>query len=215
MAELTIQVYGAGSETCHVSLTKKAYTWWEQQDTDMLETYISSWSDDDYDFEVPEFANFLEGGAVYDADGMIDHYFRIGWEEARIEIEVDGKSVFAEDDTYIMVGDVVIGDEQDPDEVDIRSSTTWTKEEQSILDKIQDKKYMVTYESVEKGTFFDATVKIDDKFDKASLTVFTAEDWRTGEDKIADITYNGKNLDNDGGDSTGKGIYAHVWKHGE
>ena len=201
MSELTVQVFGYGAEVGHIEVSKEAYTWWKktnEEDEDALVSYLNSWELSDYE-----------------ADGMIDHYFRIGWEEARIEIEVDGKSVFAEDDTYIMVGDVVIGDEQDPDEVDIRSSTTWTKEEQSILDKIQDKKYMVTYESVEKGTFFDATVKIDDKFDKASLTVFTAEDWRTGEDKIADITYNGKNLDNDGGDSTGKGIYAHVWKHGE
>jgi hypothetical protein len=212
--KVTIQIYGSGAETIHVALSKEAWEWWNDQDNDMLTEYTLSDEDEDYDFEVPKFADFLDGGAVYDSEGVVDHYWRIGYDAGTIEIAVNGKSIFGEED-YTMVNEVVIGDAEDPDEVNIRYDTTWTDDEQEIRNEIRDKKYMLTYESLEKGNFIDTEFEIDEDFDKSKLTVYTAEDWQTSEDKIADLRYDGTELENEGGDSTGKGIDVCLWKSGE
>jgi len=221
--KVKIEVYGNGAETCHASISKEAYEWWKKQDTDMLETYGASWSDDDYDFEVPEFAKFLKGGAIYDMDTVLDHYWRIAMEgeNARLTIEVNDKNIFEnpddkDDEWYSpMTEDVIIGDEEDEDETDIRCGTTWTDSEKEIFERFQKEKYIVTYQSVEKGNFIDMEFEIDDEFDKTKLIFYTAEDWYDGIDKIADVKYDGKELENEGGDSTGKGIWVFLWKWGE
>jgi hypothetical protein len=222
-----ISTYGGGCETIHVALSKEAYEWWETHTEEHgdgdLETYISEWDDDEMEFEVPKFAEFRNGEFIGDAPGIVDQYWRIGFDDARIAVEVNGVSIFtdpddADNEFYSpLVEDVAIGAsfEDDPDETDIRCDTTWTDAEKSIIKEIEEKKYMVTYESYEKGNFFDATVEIVEEFDKSKITVFTAEDWRTGADLITDITYNGEDLDNEGGDSVGKGLYVYLWKHGE
>jgi len=219
--KVKVEVYGNGAETVHVALTKEAWEWWNDQDTEMLETYTSSWSDDDYDFGVPEFAAFLNGEAVYDSPGMVDHYWRIGLEAGRLSITVNDKNIFKnpddEDDEYYTpyAEDVIIGDEEDEDETDIRCGTTWTDEEKEIQKEIQEKKYMLTYSSIEKGNFIDAEFEIDDEFDKSKLIFYTEEDWYTIEDKITDVKYDGEELENEGGDTTSKGIWVFLWKWGE
>jgi hypothetical protein len=219
--KVTVQLYGPGCETVHVALTKEAWEWWEGQDTEMLEQYTSAWDEDGYDFEVPKFADFNDGGAVFDADGMIDHYWRMAFEDGRLEINVNDKNIFTdpdnpEDEFYTpMLYDVADGDPQDDEDENIKSDTTWDDSDKAILNKMSEKKYMLTYESLEKGAFFDAEFEIDDEFDKSKLVVYTAEDWRTGTDLVTDIRYKDEDLDNEGGDSNGKGIYAYLWKHGE
>ncbi|MBT4732386.1 hypothetical protein HOB87_10520 [Candidatus Woesearchaeota archaeon] len=227
--KIHISTYGGGCETVHVALSKEAYEWWEEHAVEHgdgdLETYISAWDDDEMEFEIPKFAEFRDGEFISDAPGMVDHYWRIGFDDARIEVEVNGVSIFTDPDDAdnefysppvddVVIGEAVYKDEPD-DETEIRCDTTWTSAEKATWQEFIDKKYMVTYESYEKGNFFDATFEIDEEFDKSKITVFTAEDWRTGADLIADITYDGEDLDNEGGDSTGKGIYVYLWKHGE
>jgi hypothetical protein len=66
--------------------------------------------------------------------------------------------------------------------------------------------------SAEKGTFFDGVVHLDDgsKFDPTKLTIFV-EAQPNGDTIISKVTYNGWTIDNNGGDTTGKGYYASVW----
>ena len=214
MEEVHISLYGTGAETCHVAVSKEAYEWWQEQDSEMLEQYVLAWGEDEYDFTVPEFADFTQGHAIYDAPGVVDHYWRIGYDDARIEVEVDGESIF--DDDYVMLNEVANGMsfEDDPDETDIRTETTWTDDEKKILKTLQEKKYIITYEGVDKGSFFDATFDVEE-FDKSNITFFTAEDWYTGEDKVSDVTYRGVELDDMGGDTTGKGTWVYLWTYGE
>jgi hypothetical protein len=226
--KIHISTYGGGCETVHVALSKEAYEWWESHTEEHgvgdLENYISAY-DDDYDVEVPEFAEFRNGEFIADAPGIVDQYWRIGFDNARIEVEVNGVNIFTDPDDAdnefyspsvedVAIGEAVYKDEPD-DETDIRQDTTWTNDEKAILEELHEKKYIVTYVSYEKGEFFRAEFEIDEEFDKSKITVLTAEDWRTGEDLIADISYDGEDLDNEGGDTTGKGIYAYLWKHGE
>ena len=66
--------------------------------------------------------------------------------------------------------------------------------------------------SAEKGTFFDGVVHVNDgsKFDPTKLTIFV-EAQPNGDTIISKVTYNGWTIDNNGGDTTGKGYYAAVW----
>jgi hypothetical protein len=132
-------------------------------------------------------------------------------DHSRVEIEVNGESVFAEDDTFPNFLDVVVGDTDDTDNKDI--AMTYSSNELAY-NSFKKAVYIITFESVEKGCFIDSTVKLNDKFDKSKLVFHTEEDW-LGNDTIFGVDYDGEDLENMGGDSSGKGVYAHVWKHSE
>jgi len=64
--------------------------------------------------------------------------------------------------------------------------------------------------SSEKGCFFDGIVETVGEFDPKKLMIYTTE-FLNGEDTITSIEYDGVEIDNSGGDTTGKGYYAAVW----
>ena len=67
-------------------------------------------------------------------------------------------------------------------------------------------------EVTEKGSFFDGVVHVNDgsKFDPKKLKI-TVEAQPNGDTNITEVEYNGETVDNNGGDTTGKGYYAAVW----
>lgn len=65
--------------------------------------------------------------------------------------------------------------------------------------------------SMEKGTFYDAIVETVGDFDPSKLRI-TYSEAPNGEDVIHTIKYNGEELDNQGGDTNGKGYTAAVWQ---
>ena len=71
--------------------------------------------------------------------------------------------------------------------------------------------YIAQLYSSEKGTFFDGTITTYGEFDPTKLTLATTE-FLNGEDTITEVEYDGQTIDNDGGDTNGKGYYASVWK---
>jgi len=78
--------------------------------------------------------------------------------------------------------------------------------------ELKEAQYIITYESVEKGNFIECEFETED-FDKNKLVFQLTEDWN-GNDVITGVKYDGEEIDNDGGDSNGKGLYAHVWEYG-
>ena len=64
--------------------------------------------------------------------------------------------------------------------------------------------------SAEKGTFFDAIIETVGDFDLKKLKVYCNE-YPNGEDIVDGMEYDGVDLDNQGGDTNGKGYSAHVW----
>jgi hypothetical protein len=64
--------------------------------------------------------------------------------------------------------------------------------------------------SSEKGSFFDAVIETVGEFDPKKLK-FIINEYPNGEDIIDSVTYNDEELDNNGGDTNGKGYYGHVW----
>jgi hypothetical protein len=220
LSELTVQVFGYGAEVGHIKVSEEAYTWWKktnEEDEYALVSYLQATEEDEYEGpEIPKGADFLgdkEYGKLYWADSseLIDQYWQTTTDHARVEIEVDGKSVFAEDDTSPFFLDVVVDDMDDNDNKDITMSYN---SNELAYNSFKKAKYIITFESVEKGCFIDSTVKLDDKFDKSKLVFHTEEDW-DGNNTISGVDYDGEDLEDIGGDSNGKGIYAYVWKSGE
>ena len=68
------------------------------------------------------------------------------------------------------------------------------------------------FHSAEKGGFFDGYLETQTLFDETKLRVIVDED-AAGNDVIWGFTYDGVEVNNDGGgDTNGKGYYAWVWK---
>ena len=66
--------------------------------------------------------------------------------------------------------------------------------------------------SSEKGTFFEGRFETIGVFDPKKLKVIITE-YPNGEDTVTSISYNDVEVDNDGGDTNGKGYYASVWEN--
>jgi hypothetical protein len=72
--------------------------------------------------------------------------------------------------------------------------------------------YVVQFYSSEKGQFFDGIITTYGDFDPKKLVVVITE-YPNGEDIVTSIEYNGNEVDNQGGDTNGKGYSAYVWKN--
>jgi len=72
--------------------------------------------------------------------------------------------------------------------------------------------YIAQLYSSEKGQFFDGVIETVGSFDAKKLKVYTTE-YMNGEDTVTGIEYDGVDIDNNGGDTNGKGYSAHVWKY--
>jgi hypothetical protein len=73
-----------------------------------------------------------------------------------------------------------------------------------------DCKYIAQLYSSEKGGFFDGVIETIGEFDPKKLKIRTTE-FLNGEDTITEVEYDGVEVDNNGGDTNGKGYYASVW----
>ena len=72
--------------------------------------------------------------------------------------------------------------------------------------------YVCQFYSSEKGSFFEGGLETIGEFDVKKLK-FIINEYPNGEDIIDGIEYNGEDVENDGGDTNGKGYSAHVWKN--
>ena len=66
--------------------------------------------------------------------------------------------------------------------------------------------------SSEKGTFFEGVIETVGEFDPKKLE-FHLSEYDNGEETITSIVYDGVEIDNEGGDTNGKGYYASVWQN--
>jgi hypothetical protein len=72
--------------------------------------------------------------------------------------------------------------------------------------------YIAQLYSSEKGNFFDGVIETVGSFDAKKLKVYTTE-YLNGEDTVTGIEYDGVEIDNNGGDTNGKGYSASVWEY--
>lgn len=221
-----VQIYGYGGEHAYGSLTKEAYDFWKKVHDDYgdsdLVNYMLNAEDGEFEFEdidsVPPEADFLM------SPGSDGEEWRSNWFEMPTEFEHINSVTLDSGNICIDEVDSMDYDSKHIAEVvksqDINDFVNKISEdtdyETEILNPIDDLypdagTYIVQMLSMEKGTFFDCVIETVGDFDPKKLKISYSEA-PNGEDVIHTIMYNNEELDNQGGDTNGKGYAAAVWQ---
>jgi len=216
-----ILIQGYGGESAYMSISKEAHDFWkevteEHGDNDLVQYMIADDLEecefDDID-SVPVEAQFLN-------DPNDDMYKR-PWYESHTEFEHTYGGTY--DSCYLSVDEVADGeynsrviaeviDREDVSDFNNRlgEETEWAHEAVEMGCCEEHDGYVAQLYSSEKGCFFDGVIETVGEFDPKKLKFYTTE-FLNGEDTITSIEYDGKEVDNAGGDTNGKGYYASVW----
>ena len=221
----SIRLYGYGGEGAYINISKEAYDFWhkhneEHGDSDFV-NYMINDDPEDYDFEeleiVPEEANFLKAEGEeykyqwYEAEHEFCHQNGVEYGSARIEVE----EVSSEDYNADTVATLIDGEDVSALVDKIQEETDYEVElaDHGESDGFgEEGNYVCQFYSSEKGSFFEGRLETIGEFDVKKLK-FIINEYPNGEDIIDGIEYNGEDVENDGGDTNGKGYSAHVWKN--
>jgi hypothetical protein len=215
-----IMLWGYGGESAYLGLTKEQYEFWKAKDEEDYDTtlnYIVGCEDDGKPEWVPDEMDFM----VHKDD---DEPFYTAWYEAPTEfchqwgVEVGGgrltvTEIESEDYSAKPLEDVV--DDKPIQEylnsIDEENNYTLDLIEMSVADGTDEQPdYVLQFYSAEKGTFFEGIIASRGPFDVKRLKVFT-EEFPNGEDIVTAISYDGEDVENLGGDTSGKGYSVHLW----
>jgi len=218
-----VSVWGYGGESAYMELNEKQYEFWnksieENGDSDVI-NYCSNAEDGDFEFddiaELPKDADFLmdpdnEGRCPwYEAPTEFEHQWGVDYTNARLRItEVDSTEYNATEIKEI------VADVDMPEWVDsIHESIDYVTDitDMGVSESVEPK-FVLQFYSAEKGTFFDGIIETKGDFNPSKLKIFTIE-YLNGDDSISSIEYDGELIDDNGGDTTGKGYSVHVWKN--
>jgi hypothetical protein len=220
-----IRLWGYGGEAAYINISKAAHDFWHKHcethgDSDFV-NYMVNDDPEDYEFDelqdVPKEADFLtdhndgQKWQWYEAAGEFCHQMGVEYGSARIEVEeVSSDDYMAETVATIIDGEDVsalndrVGEESDWD-IEIT--------DYGELDEVSEQgDYVCQFYSSEKGTFFEGRFETIGEFDPRKLK-FVINEYPNGEDIIDNVLYNEIDIENDGGDTNGKGYSAHVWKN--
>ena len=220
-----IQLWGYGGEAEYMHLTKEQYEFWhahieEHGDSDAV-NYCVNAEDGEYDFEeldeVPEFAQFLKvegedySSSWYESPTGFTHQWGVDYNNANITIEeVDSVEYNAKQIATVVDGEALSSyinklDEENNYELELTEMGVDEGED-------AEGKYTAQMYSAEKGTFFEGIIETVGNFDPKKLKIHTLE-YLNGDDTVQRIEYDGKEVDNGGGDTNGKGYSFAVWKN--
>jgi hypothetical protein len=216
-----ILLWGYGGEAAYIGLNKETYEYWEkrkiaEEDTDILLSYMLDEDREDV-IDVPAEHDFMSDPddlkasrySWYDPPNELTHQCGVSYNSAYMTItEVDSAEYNA---TPIV------------DIVDNVSLDTWVNELQEewdytpeLVDNLppdaDEAEYMLQFYSSEKGTFFEATFASAGKFDPKKLKICTRE-YFNGDDTVESIYYDNEEVENNGGDASGKGYSVHIWSN--
>ena len=221
-----IQLNGYGGESAYMSISEKAHDFWqpiceEHGDYD-LSAYMTSDDDDEPEFEnvenVPDEAQFLHDAddnnykrPWYESHTEFEHSYGVEWGSAYIVVdEVDSIEYSANH-----VADVIEGENLQELLNTVEEESGWELEltEMGCSDEVPEgTEFIAQMYSSEKGQFFDGVIETIGEFDIKKLKVYTTE-YLNGEDTVTGIEYEGIDIENDGGDTNGKGYSAAIWKN--
>ena len=218
-----ISISGYGGEAAYMSISKESHDFWkkvteEHGDYDLVQ-YMNSDDVDECDFEdidgVPEEALFLN-----DPD---DDMYKRPWYESHTEFEHSYGATYGS--AYITVDEVASEDYNADHIVDIVKQEDVSDLNEQVLEESDNtveivemgccddhEGYVAQLYSSEKGQFFEGRIETVGEFDPKKLKIYTTE-YLNGEDTITEVHYDGVEVDNDGGDTNGKGYSAAVWEN--
>lgn len=221
-----IHITGYGGEAAYMSISKEAHDFWkpiceEHGDNDLV-AYMASDDGEEPEYDeidsVPVEAQFLN-----DPD---DDMRKRPWYESHTEFEHSYGATYGS--AWISVDEIssteynanIIAEVMERVDIsDLNSSlgeeTEWEFElvEMGCCDDDPEGvEYIAQLYSSEKGSFFDGIIETVGDFDPKKLKIYTTE-FLNGEDTITSVEYDGVEVDNQGGDTNGKGYYASVWQN--
>jgi hypothetical protein len=219
-----IYLNGYGGEAAYINISKEAYDFWkdvteENGDSDLVNYMVEAENGDLDDLEVvvPPEAMFMqteEDGEVYaypwyEAPGEYVHQYGVEYGSARLVVEE------VDSDEYMsnVVADVIDGEDLQEYLDGIMEANDY---EFDLVEADEDMDgegdYVVQFYSSEKGCFFDGLITTYGEFDPKKLKIVYTE-YPNGEDIVTVVEYDGENIDNNGGDTNGKGYSAHLWSN--
>ena len=221
----SIQLNGYGGESAYMSISKEAHDFWhpiceEHGDSD-LTTYMNSDGEEEDEWDnidsVPSEAQFLHDPdhdnykrPWYESHTEFEHSMGVEWGSAYIVVdEVDSAEYISNHVASVIEGENLSDMLNELDEAS-------GYELEPVIMGCEDEapegtEYIAQLYSSEKGQFFDGVIETVGSFDLKKLKVYTTE-YMNGEDTVTSIEYDGVEIENNGGDTTGKGYSASVWK---
>lgn len=214
-----IILWGYGGESAYLGLTKEQYEFWKAKDEESYDTTLNYMLDEEREAvtDVPVEMDFMGDPddteaarySWHDAPGEFCHQWGVSWDSARITVtEIESDEYHADP-----IQDVVDGEELNTLLNNIMEEHEWELEltEMGIADGTDEQPpYVLQFYSAEKGTFFEGIFESIGPFDAKRLKVF-CEEYPNGEDIVTNITYDGRDIENQGGDTSGKGYSVHLW----
>lgn len=202
-----ITLSGYGGEIGYFGLTEKQYKYWKEMNEDDEGTLINYLLDpDDFEEELAEDLDFLAQDDYrsqwYDAENLTVHQYGGDFNSCYLTVEQ-----VSSDDWGASVVDTI---------VDAENLSEWTDEKEVDVemgvDETEEPEYVMQIFNSEKGGFFDGLIETHGAFDPKKLKIYTTEYWN-GDDTVVNIEYNGEDVDNNGGDTNGKGTSCYFWEN--
>ena len=229
-----VRLYGYGGETTYMRISKEAYDFWsairdEHGESDVMH-YILHAEDnaaedvkDDADYEdidpkdIPRDAMFMhdsdgDGYTWYEPVDEFDHTYGVVQDSAYLSVE----QVESEDYNARGIKDVVEDEDLNDFMNRVGDDSDWEHdanvEDHDYGDDYPEKgTYICQFVSMEKGTFVDTQFTSALPFDQNKLK-FAIGEAPNGEDLVYAVYYDGEELDNNGGDTNGKGYSVYFYK---
>ena len=219
-----ISITGYGGEAAYINISKEAHDFWhahteEHGDGDFV-NYMINDDPEDYDFEeleiVPKEADFLTSYGEddyksnwYEAPTEFLHQMGVEYGSSYLNVEeVDSMEYMSKH-----VADVIDSEGLSELVDKIQEETDFEVELADHGEELPDEgEYVCQLYSSEKGQFFDGIIETVGDFDPKKLK-FMINEYPNGEDVIDGVLYDGVDVENNGGDTNGKGYSAHVWKN--
>ena len=230
MKHYQIMLWGYGGEAAYIKLSKEQYEYWKEkydEDDELLLDYMlagEGWSEEEEEpLDVPPEMDFM----LWNSD--VGEQFRTPWYEAPTEFchqygvgydcRLTVNEVVSGEYNSDYVGDVIDGEEITELNVKI---TDESGGEDELIDfsmakdhqgnAIEEPEYVCQFWSAEKGTFFEGYISVPDDFDIKKLKIYS-EEFPNGDDTVVKVEYDGEEVDNQGGDTNGKGYSVALWSN--
>ena len=233
MKHYRINLWGYGGEAAYIGITKEQYEYWNavknDEDRDDGESDIIDYMVDPEEYlqenTIPEEMDFLMWKGDFEEDDF--NKYHNPWYDAPNEF---AHSWGATADCRLTITEVDSGEYMSNHVADVVDGQDARDIEDRLMDKgvefIQygtltelggeqpavEPDYVCQFWSSEKGTFFDGILSIDEKFDIKKLKLIT-EEYPNGDDCVIDVQYDGESIDNNGGDTNGKGYTVNFWSN--
>ena len=226
-----VRLWGYGGEASYMKLTKEQYEFWKEisdrdydhplaevqdpvdyvvsDDYDENHDEITSWVPPEMDFMKDEDGNRY---SWYEAANEYVHQWGVEINNANIDIEeVDSEDYMAKHVANIIENKTPYElQEEMPDETEELVEYGMCTDHKGEM--IVEPDYVCQMWSAEKGTFYDGLLVTEGEFDISKLTIKT-EEFPNGDDTVVDVMYDGESLDNQGGDTNGKGYTVSFWSN--